>query len=678
MCYNVRTSGMLASFNTLLRIVDMKTRRLSAKIIFLTLVTVVIVASNTFGGGYGIREGNSSVKFSPDAKLIAFAYGTEARPIRLIDLETGQIIKTFTVEKQVSDLSFSPNGNLLAASITLWVEPPEGVIHVWNIHTGDEIGYIESEPVFFIRILEDNKTVAYHKFGEIMLWNIKRGKPKKSALKFSDVSHSADEPAYSHAVSAEKSISARAERKEAAPIFVKDTKTDKIIKELPVDGTVKSMFFDSDGETLAVLVHQGKIPIQLWDTSSWTIRQSYNSDRKPIEGAFSWDGKLLAVHLDDNTLRIWDLMTQKEVKSIYLLMSGDELLEAAETGDIDRVQSLISDGVDIEVRRKPDERTAIMIAAENGNTKIIQLLVEAGVEADTIDSGGKTALMLAANNGHIETVKLLLSIEIDRYAKDHRYHDAIMYAAYAGHVEVVRILVDKKSDLDTALSVAKTKEIAEILISAGADVNSASAAWPALVRQSRLGNTEVVALLLSADAEVNTRDEKWMGASALSGAAEFGRIEIVRMLMEAGADVNARDNEGRTALMSASGNGHTDIVRMLINEGADVNARDNRGWTALMEASDPRSIVRCGSADIVRMLIEAGADVNARDNSGRTALMEVSDSNDAPIHLDVMQILIDRGADVNLRTVEYGTALNYAKAFKASQKIELLRRAGAK
>jgi ankyrin repeat protein len=580
----------------------MKTRRLFAKIIFSTVIAVVIAASNAHGMGYGIREGNSSVKFSPDAKLIAFAYGTKVRPIRLIDIETGQIIKTFPVEKQVSDLSFSPDGNLLAASITLWVEPPEGVIRVWNIHTGEEISHIESEAVFFIKFLDDNKTVVYHDLGDIMLWNIENGTTIKGSLKFSDVSHSADEPAYSHAVSSEKSISARAERKKAAPIIVKDSKTDEIIKELPVDGTVKSMFFNSGGKTLAVLVHQGKVPIQLWDTSSWTMRQSYNSERKPIEGAFSRDGKLLAVHLEENTLRIWNLMTQKEVKSIYLLMAGDELLEAAETGDIDRVQSLILDGVDIEVRRMPDERTAIMIAAENGNTRIIQLLVESGVETDTIDSGGKTALMLAANNGHIETVKLLLSIDIDRYAKDHWYHDALMYAAYAGHVEIVKILADEKSDLDTALSVGKTKEIAEILISAGADVNSSSAVWPALVRHSRMGNTEVVALLLDAGAEVNTRDEKWMGTTALLGAADFGHVEIVRMLIEAGADVNAHDNDsGRTALIYASEEGHTDVVRILINEGAEVNARDNIGWTALKHASEE------GHTDIVKLLKEAGA-----------------------------------------------------------------------
>jgi ankyrin repeat protein len=666
--------------NIPLGIVDMKIRRLSIILYLVIVITVLIVASNTHGMGYGIREGNSSVKFSPDAKLIAFAYGIEVRPIRLIDLETGLTIKTFPVEKQVSDLSFSPNGELLAASITLWTEPPEGVIRVWNIHTGDEVKYIESEPVFFIRFLEDNKTIAYHKFGEIMLWNIEKGTIEKSDLKFTDVSHSADEPHCSHAKSAEKSIFARADRKEAAPVVVKDSKTDEIMKELPVDGIVKSLFFSADGETLAVLVYQGRNSIQLWDTSSWTIRQSFNPENLPVEGAFSWDGKLLAVHLEDSTLRIWDLTTQKEVKSVYLLMSGEKLLEAAERGDIKKVKSLISDGVDIEVRRKPDERTAIMIAAENGDQQIIQLLVEAGAEVDVTDSVGKTALMLAANNGHLETVKLLMNIGIDRYAKDQTgwEYDALMLAARAGHVEVVKILADEKSDLDTALGLAKTKEIAEILISAGANVNTTSSKWPALVLQSRLGHTEVVALLLSAGAEVNARDEKWQGITALLGAAHFGYVEIVGMLIESGADINARDNNGGTALMSAAEEGHTDVVRMLINEGSDVNASDNRGWTALMKASDPMSIARCRSADIVRVLIEAGADVNARDNRGKTALMEVSDSKDEPIHLEVMQMLIDHGADVNLRTVDYGTALWYAEARKASQKIELLRRAGAK
>ena len=354
------------------------------------------------------------------------------------------------------------------------------------------------------------------------------------------------------------------------------------------------------------------------------------------------------------------------------------IMIASDYGHAGVVTLLLEEGAYVNVQTNRGY-TALLFASRNGHIETIKLLIEAGASVNTQAANcGETALMFASEKGHIETVKLLLNIGADRSVKNCWEYDALMLAARADHIEIVKILANKESDLDSALSFAKTKKIAEFLISAGADVSSSFAEYPALPRQSRLGNTDVVTMLLSTGADVNTRDENWMGATALSGAAQFGHIEILRMLMEAGADVNARDNEGRTALMSASENGHTDIVEMLINEGVDVNACDNKGWTALMVASNPMSIARCGSADLVRMLIEAGADINARNKRGRTALMEVSDSYDAPIHLDVMQMLIDRGADVNLRTVDYGTALWYAKARRSSEKIELLKRAGAK
>jgi WD40 repeat protein len=203
---------------------------------------------------------NSSLRFSPDGRLIAVAFARKVYPIRLIDFETGKIIRTIPKESAVGDLSFSPNGDLLAAIIRLSSEPQRGVVRVWNIHTGEEIGHNADAPaVFYISFLEDNRTVAYDSSVEdLELWNIEDGATKKTGQRLLDVTHSADFPRMSGAGFQEKGIHVTAHRKEAAPVVVKIAETDEIVIQPPVDGTVQSLFFDHSGETLAVLVQKEK------------------------------------------------------------------------------------------------------------------------------------------------------------------------------------------------------------------------------------------------------------------------------------------------------------------------------------------------------------------------------------------------------------------------------------
>ena len=255
-------------------------------ICFLLMLLAAVLPCNA-SGGCGLREGNSSLRYSPDSNLLAFAYGDNARPVRLLDLKTGGVIKTFPVEQVVSDLAFSPNGELLAASIFLSAEPCEGIIRVWNIWTGKEISYTKTYAVFFISFLEDNKTIVYSSSNDVEEWNIEDGTTKESDLSRFDITHSTDPRGSLAAISSEKRISAIVPKQGNAPIIISDTETNEIIVELPIIGTVQSLFFSDNGDTLAVLVRQGKFPIQLWNTNSWTIRQSFDVTNAPVEGTFN-------------------------------------------------------------------------------------------------------------------------------------------------------------------------------------------------------------------------------------------------------------------------------------------------------------------------------------------------------------------------------------------------------
>lgn len=81
-------------------------------------------------------------------------------------------------------------------------------------------------------------------------------------------------------------------------------------------------------------------------------------------------------------------------------------------GNLRLVQALLDAGVNLTAVNE-DQKTALHIAAEEGSAKIVQLLLERGAETEVKDNRGRTALFPAAKSGSHETVRLLL----DRGAK---------------------------------------------------------------------------------------------------------------------------------------------------------------------------------------------------------------------------------------------------------------------
>lgn len=66
----------------------------------------------------------------------------------------------------------------------------------------------------------------------------------------------------------------------------------------------------------------------------------------------------------------------------------------------------MSRGADIDAKDE-NEETALLVAARNGYTAIVELLVDKGADLETKNVHGKTALRLATKYRHTTTVKLL-------------------------------------------------------------------------------------------------------------------------------------------------------------------------------------------------------------------------------------------------------------------------------
>jgi ankyrin repeat protein len=303
---------------------------------------------------------------------------------------------------------------------------------------------------------------------------------------------------------------------------------------------------------------------------------------------------------------------------------------AALEGNEMEVWLLLKKGVDVKAKDNTG-RTALHIAAENGNEAVVRLLLEQGsVDPDSKNQDGGTPLLLAAGNGHTAVAQLLLpQNNVNPNSENNWGWTPLQLAANNGHKALVE----------------------QLLTNGSVDPNSENSwGWTALTRETRNGHEEMVKLLLLSRKELNPNSETRYGWTPLSRAAAGGHEGLVRLLVEYGAKAELRNKDGRTPLHLAAENGHPTVAQQLLQSGAVVNSKDNDGRTALHESA------KNGHQPMVRLLLKEDADIDAKNNRRQTALHEAAGAG----HKAIIGLLLDNGADIDAKDRDGRTALHEA------------------
>ena len=122
-------------------------------------------------------------------------------------------------------------------------------------------------------------------------------------------------------------------------------------------------------------------------------------------------------------------------------------------------------------------------AAGSGNLERVQVLVRQGIDKDKVDGGGWTSLYWAAWHGHYPVVQYLVEQGADKEIADHGGLTPLIVASCSGrHLDVVRYLLEQGADRDKADNGGWTSlhdavangqlEIAMVLMSYGANLNA--------------------------------------------------------------------------------------------------------------------------------------------------------------------------------------------------------------
>jgi ankyrin repeat protein len=120
--------------------------------------------------------------------------------------------------------------------------------------------------------------------------------------------------------------------------------------------------------------------------------------------------------------------------------------KAALDGDLATVKQALAQP-DAANYADPDGRTALMLAAFNGHTGVVALLLDSGAKIDTRDQIQRTALMYACSGANDDTVALLVKRGAGvNLADNEQRWTPLMFAAAEGHIGVARILLDAGAD----------------------------------------------------------------------------------------------------------------------------------------------------------------------------------------------------------------------------------------
>ena len=217
-----------------------------------------------------------------------------------------------------------------------------------------------------------------------------------------------------------------------------------------------------------------------------------------------------------------------------------------------------------------------------------------------------------------EIIEILLKAGADVNQKDAYGLTASSWAARSGRLDIMPILSEaaaKAQNMEEMAAAIRDGDMAKVhdLLDTGFDVNyRGPGGQTVLMYAAERGNEYLVPLLVSRGARVD--DQNSQGETALMYAAKSGSERVVDFLLKRGAKVDRRSHNDDTALIWAARNGRRKTAEMLINKGADSNAIDKQGRTVLMWA------VQGGHDGVIKYLVELGADITIKDKLLKIAL----------------------------------------------------------
>lgn len=313
----------------------------------------------------------------------------------------------------------------------------------------------------------------------------------------------------------------------------------------------------------------------------------------------------------------------------------------------------------------PEGDRPITIALRNRNKDMIRLLVDLGVNINSIGCAFKntTALEYAIENLDLEIVKFLIDlgaeINLANVQKDMRV--PLHLAVEVGKKDIVEYLIDRGANINSRdvkgmapLHYAIKKgdvQIVNLLLDKGADIEIVDKNRKTPLLFSIVENKPDISICLI-DRGANTQVKDKNGNGVLHLCAEKGLLELAKYILEkknGEIDINDGNKKKETPLHIAVRNNKVEFVKFLIERGAEVEAKDVNGATPLFISLEVDNL------ELAKYFVEKGADVNVEANDGRR-LVHLAGSSKT---VDTIKWLVGLGLDINVKDKEANLPIHY-------------------
>lgn len=211
--------------------------------------------------------------------------------------------------------------------------------------------------------------------------------------------------------------------------------------------------------------------------------------------------------------------------------SANAVLWACEFGHTTCAELLLDDGRSGLEEADEERTTPLLRSAARGHSSLCDTLLGRSANLRARDVCGRSALSIAAREGQLDVATLLIGKGAEVCAADAYGCQALHHCCAKGHAPLVAPL---------------------LAASAAVDAADANGETPLMVA-CEAGHVECVEALLGASAALNVRSS-W-GATPLSLAVENQRVDAVRAILAspaAGVALRVRAERRRTALMLAA------------------------------------------------------------------------------------------------------------------------------